>query len=123
MAFADLTADQQKMVRDFLRNYRAAVGSTVSGLRQQQLLKQSYLDSISDLWAQIGADEVIDDGSGLAGADLSMTKAEFDAVFQWTSAILNAVYSVDGGTSSRDWDTREDVDGYGVQLAGPTNVE
>ena len=123
MAFADLTADEQKMVRTFLRNYRAAVGSTVRGLRQQQLLKQSYVDSISDLWAQVGSDEVIDDGSGLAGADLSMTKSEFDTVFGWTSAVLNALYSVDGGTSGKDWETREDVDGYGVQLAGPTNVE
>jgi len=123
MAFEDLSSDEKTMVRTFLRNYRAAVGSTVSGLRQQQLLSQSYSDSISDLWAQIGADEVIDDGSGLAGADLAMTKSEFQTVFVWTNALLNAIYSVDGGTSAKDWDTREAVDGFGVQLAGPTNIE
>lgn len=122
MAFNDLTANEQTQVRDFVRNYRPAMGSTVRGLRQQQLLLQSFLDSIAPLWAQIGDAEVIDDGSGLAGADLSMTKAEFADMFAWTVNLLAALYSVAGGAVETAWPSREIVDGYGVKLAGPTNI-
>ena len=122
MAWADLTDNEKSEVRDFIRNYRAAMGSTVTGLRQQQLLALSYTNSVAPLWAQIGDTEVIDDQSGLAGADLSMTKAEFTAKFLWTSAVLAAIYSVTGGAKATVWQTREQVDGFGVQLAGPTNI-
>lgn len=122
MAFVDLTENEKTQVREFIRNYRAAVGSTVRGLRQQQLLLQSFVTSVAPLWAQIDAGELIDDGSGLAGADLSMTKAEFDPVFTWTVNLLAALYSVTGGAKATVWPTREVVDGYGVQLAGPTNI-
>lgn len=122
MAFSDLTPNEQTQVRDFVRNYRAAVGSTVRGLRQQQLLYQSFAASIAPLWAQIGAGEVVDDQSGLAGADLSMTAAEFTDAFTWTINLLAALYAVDGGAVATVWPTRETVDGYGVQLAGQSNI-
>lgn len=122
MAFSDLTPNEQTQVREFVRNYRAAVGSTVRGLRQQQLLYQSFASSIAPLWAQIGAGEVVDDQSRLAGADLSMTAAEFTDVFGWTVNLLAALYSVAGGAVATVWVDRETVDGYGVQLAGPGNI-
>jgi len=122
MAFTDLTVNEQTQVKDFIRDYRAAVASTVRGLRSQQLLLQSFITSVSPLWDQIGAGEVIDDGSGLAGADLSMTKAEFDPIFVWTVNLLAALYSVNGGAVSTVWPKREQVDGYGVRLAGPGNI-
>ena len=122
MAFSDLTANEQSQVRDFIRNYRAAVADTVRGLRNQQLLLQSYTDSVAALWAEIGDAELVDDGSGLAGADLSMTKAEFTPVFTWTVNLLAALYSVAGGAQATEWPTREQVDGFGVKLAGPTNI-
>ena len=121
MAWADLTAAEQQMVKDFTRNYRAAVGSTVRGLRQQSLLAKAYTDFISDLFAQIGNDEVIPDNSGLAGANLEMTKADFSPVFQWTNQVLNAIYD-DGGAVATNWPDSGTVDGYGVELAGPTNI-
>jgi len=122
MGFSDLTPNEQTQVREFVRNYRAAMGSTVRGLRQQQLLYQSFSASIAPLWAQIGAGEVIDDQSGLAGADLSMTAEEFTDVFTWTINLLAALYAVEGGVVATDWPTRETVDGYGVRLAGPSNI-
>jgi len=122
MAWADLTPIEQEEVKIFLRNYRAAMGDTVRGLRMQSLLAQSYADSVSSLWAQIDNGELIEDGSGLAGADLSMTKAEFQPMFIWTNALLNAVYDIAGGAAGTVWEDRETVDGYGVMLAGPTNI-
>ena len=122
MPFTTLTANEQAQVRDFLRNYRAAVADTVRGLRNQQLLLQSYTDSVAALWAQVDNAEVLDDGSGLAGADLSMTKAEFQPMMTWTVNLLAALYSVAGGAKATVWPTREVVDGYGVKLAGPSNI-
>ena len=122
MAWADLTPTEQEEVRTFLRNYRAAMADTVRGLRIQSLLAQSYADSIASLWEEIGSNETIEDGSGLAGADLSMTKAEFQPMFIWTTNLLAAVYAIAGGQNATAWVTRATVDAYGVRLAGPTNI-
>ena len=122
MAWTDLTPTEQEEVKTFLRNYRAALGDTVRGLRMQSLLARAYTDSVAELWAQIDNGETIEDGSGLAGADLSMTKAEFQPMFVWTNALLNAVYDIQGGAVATVWEDRETVDGYGVKLAGPTNI-
>ena len=81
MAFSDLTPTQQQQVAEFTRDYRAAVVDVVRGLRRQQLLAMAYTSHIADLWAQINNGDVIPDGSGLAGADLTMTAEEFTDVF------------------------------------------
>ncbi len=122
MAWADLTQQQQQEVKEFTRTYRAAVADVVRGLRMQELLAMSYTNSISALWAQIGAGEVIPDESGLAGADLSMTKSDFTPAFGWTQNLLAGVFSDNGGAVATVWPSREVVEGYGVQLAGPSNV-
>lgn len=122
MSYADLTDIQKQQLHEFLRDYRAAFASVVSGLRRQQLLKMAYDATIGDIWALVNNGDVINDESGLGGADLEMTKADFNAVFQLTSAILNGVYSDDGGAVATVWPDRETVDAYGVQLAGPSNV-
>ena len=122
MAFNELTPTEQQQVKEFLRQYRAAVADTVRGLRQQELLKMSYDASISSLWAQIDSGDLIEDGSGLAGADLTMTKADFTPKFTWTSNLLAGVYSDNGGAVATVWVSKETVDSYGVQLAGLTNL-
>ena len=121
MAWADLTPAQQQMVTEFTRNYRAGAASTIKGLRQQALLGQAYAEYIAPLLAQIGNDEIIPDQTGLAGANLEMTKADFTEVFLWTNNLLNAVYD-DGGQAATDWPDRDQVDAWGVELAGPTNI-
>lgn len=122
MAFSDLTPTQQQQVTEFTRDYRAAVADVVRGLRRQQLLAMAYTSHIADLWAQINNADVIPDSSGLAGADLTMTKADFTPKFAWTQNLLAGVYSDNGGAVATVWPDRETVDGYGVQLAGLSNI-
>lgn len=122
MAWNDLTSIQQQQVKEFVRDYRAAVADTVRGLRKQQLLSMAYTNSISALWSQIDNTDIIPDDSGLAGADHSMTKATFTPKFTWTTNLLSGVYSDNGGAVATAWPDRETVDSYGVQLAGPTNI-
>lgn len=97
MAWADLEPHEQELVRDFVRTYRSAMAGTVKGLNTQHLLSVEYTLTISDLWAQIGDAEVIPDGTGLAGADTTMSKAGFVDKFTWTTNLLNAVYKDAGG--------------------------
>lgn len=122
MAWNDLSDIQKQQVVEFTRDYRAAVADVVRGLRRQQLLAMAYTSHIADLWAQIANGDVIPDASGLAGADLTMTKADYTPKFGWTSNLLAGVYSDAGGAVATAWPDRETVDGYGVQLAGPTNI-
>lgn len=122
MAWVDLTPEQQNLVKDFVRTYRAAFAETARGLRMQQLLSVEYTNTISAIWAQIANGDVIPDGSGLAGADLTMTKASFVPIFTWTSNLLAGVFSDNGGSVGTVWPAKEVVEGYAVQLAGPTNV-
>lgn len=122
MAWLDLEPNEQELVKDFIRTYRAAVAETARGLRGQQLLSAHYTNTIAALWAQIANGDVIPDGTGLAGADTTMTKAEFTAMFTWTSNLLAAVFSDNGGAVATVWPAKEVVEAYAVQLAGPTNV-
>lgn len=122
MAFSDLTPAQQEQVKAFLRDYRAAMADTVRGLRKQELLKQNFDLSINELWAQINNGDLIPDGTGLSGADTTMTKADFTPKLAWSNNLLAAVFDAAGGVSGVTWANRETVTGYGVQLAGPNNV-
>lgn len=122
MAWIDLEPNEQELVKDFIRTYRAAFAETVRGLESQQLLSTHYTQTIADLWAQIANGDVIPDGTGLAGADTTMTKSDFTAKFTWTSNLLAGTYSTNGGDSATIWPNRETVKAHAVQLAGPTNV-
>jgi hypothetical protein len=122
MAWGDLTPVQQQQVCEFVRDYRAAMADTVRGLRRQELLKMAYDNGIGALWAQIANGDVIPDAGGLAGANLSMTKADFAAKFLWTTNLLNGVFSDSGGAVATVWPDRETVEAYAVQLAGPANI-
>jgi len=122
MALADLSPTEQFQVFEFTRDARAAMADVVRGLRKQQLLAMAFADSVGDLWTQIGNSEEIPDGTGLAGADKTMTKAEFNVILAWTQDLINAVYSDNGGAVATVWDDRETVDAYGVQMAGPSNI-
>jgi hypothetical protein len=122
MAYADLTATEKQELSEFMRNYRAAIGDTVRGLHKQYLLNASWTNSISAIWAKCANGDTIPDDSGLAGADHSMTKADFAAVLTWSSNLLAALYALNGGAVATNWPARATVDGYGVQMAGPDNV-
>lgn len=122
MAWSDLTDTEKAQVKEFTRNYRAAVADVVRGLRTQELLAMAYASHISALWAQINSGDVIPDDSGLAGADLAMTKADFAPKMVWTQNLLAGVFSDAGGAVATVWPDRETVESYGVQLAGPGNV-
>jgi len=122
MAYADLTALEKQELDEFMRDLRAAVGQTVSGLRTQSLLNTSWNTSISAIWAKCVNADVIPDGSGLAGADHSMTKSELQVILTWVSNLLAGVYSVSGGAVSTVWANRNTVDSYGVQMAGASNI-
>lgn len=122
MAYADLTPTEKQELSEFLREYRAAMGAVVRGLRMQYLLNTSWQSSIAAIWAKCGNTDLIPDDSGLAGADHTMTKADFTAKLTFTANLLAGVYSDAGGAVATVWPDRETVDSYGVQLAGPTNV-
>jgi hypothetical protein len=122
MALTDLTPTERQQVNEFLRDYRVAMADVVRGLRRQQLLVQAYTQTIAPLWDRIADADVVEDGSGLAGADLTMTKADFTDKFAWSVNLVAAVYSDNGGAVATVWPDQETVDGYGVQLAGPGNV-
>lgn len=122
MAWVDLTSAQQELVKDFIRNYRAAFAETARGLRKQQLLSTEYSQTIAPIWAQIANGDIIPDGTGLAGADTTMTKSAYTTKFTWTSNLLAAVFSDNGGAVATVWPDRETVEAHAVQLAGPTNV-
>lgn len=122
MAYADLTAAEKQELGEFLRDYRAAVGDTVRGLRRQLLLKMAYDSSVTAIWAKVLNTDLVPDDSGLAGADHTMLKSDFTAKMLWTNNLLSGVYSDNGGAVATVWPDKETVDGYGVQLAGPENI-
>ena len=122
MAYADLTQAEKQELSEFLRDYRAAVGDTIRGLRRQSLLKYSWDNSISAIWAKIANGDNIPDDSGLAGADHTMIKTDFNPILTWTSNLLAGVYSDAGGAVATAWPDQETVDGYGVRMAGPSNI-
>lgn len=122
MAYADLTVAERQQLSEFLRDYRAAMADVVRGLRRQSLLLMAYNSGVSTIWAKVGNTDVIPDDTGLAGANHSMTKADFTPKFVWTTNLLAGVYSDNGGAVATVWPDKETVDGYGVQLAGPTNI-
>ena len=122
MAYSDLTPAEVHEVDEWLRDYRAAMADVVRGLNTQFALKLAYDNSLSQIWAKIGNTDLIPDGSGLAGADHTMTKADFTPKLVWTANLLAGVYSDNGGAVATVWPDRETVIGFGVQLAGPSNV-
>lgn len=122
MAYADLTALEKQELDEFLVNYRAAIGDTVRGLRMQNLLNTSWTNSIAAIWAKVLNTDVVPDSSGLDGADHTMTKADIQVILTWSANLLAALYSVNGGAVATVWPSRATVDGYGVQMAGPTNI-
>ena len=122
MAYADLTPEEKQEVAEWLRNYRAAMADLVRGLNSQFALKMAYDTFLSTVWAKIGNTDLIPDDSGLAGADHTMTKADYSAKLTWTANILAGIYSDNGGAVATVWPDRETVLSYGVQLAGPSNL-
>lgn len=120
MAWTDLTQAQQEDVKEFFRDYRAAIGDIVRSLRTQDLLTDIYDQNVSPVWATIASDDIIPDGNGLANSG-TMTKSDWTAILTWSNNLLGAVYST-GGDSSYAWPDSDDVDQYGTLAAGPSNI-
>ena len=45
MAWTDLSPEEQEDVKEFFRDYRAAIGDLVRSLRQQELLTPIYIQN------------------------------------------------------------------------------
>ena len=120
MAWSDLSQQEQRDVAEFFRDYRAAIGDIVRSLRSQDLLTVIYDQNVSPFWATIASDDVIPDGNGLANSG-TMTKADWNAILQWSTNLLGAVYD-DGGADAYVWLDSDSVDQFGALAAGPSNI-
>lgn len=92
MAFNDLTAEQQGIVAEFVRQQRATVGEFARLLNHMAALDAMYDGQVVAAWASLANGDVIADASGLAGVS-SLSKAEVAGIAAAMEAIL-AQYNV-----------------------------
>ena len=105
---------------EFFRDYRAAIGDVVRSLRMQDLLTVTFQQNVQPVWSQIlNGDEILD-GNGLANSG-TMTKADWQTIINWSSALLGAVYDA-GGADGYVWPDSDQVDQFGALAAGPGNI-
>ncbi len=67
MAWEQLTVEEQAAVQDYVRNLRALVGELGRVRNRAAALDNGYAN-IQGLLAELGANDVVPDGTGLAGA-------------------------------------------------------
>lgn len=86
MAYADLTTDQKNVLSEYVRMLRAWAGEQARTNNHGEALNDDYsqVQAVLDL---LGNDDVIADGSGLAGAGV-LTKAEVVSMTAHTQGIL-----------------------------------
>jgi len=89
MAFSDLTAEQQGIVSEYVRQQRAVVGEFARLLNRMEALDNMYDGQVTAAWASLAAGDVIADGSGLAGVS-SLSKTEVGNIATAIQAILTA---------------------------------
>ena len=87
--FAELTAEQQGIVGEYVRQQRAMVGGLARLLNQFEALDNMYDGQVVAAWATLGATDVIADGSGLAGTS-ELTKTQVTQIATAVQAILTA---------------------------------
>lgn len=88
MAFNDLTAEQQGILTEYVRQQRALVGSFARWLNQIDAADSMYDAQVTAAWASLADSDLIPDGSGLAGVSL-LSKAEVASIAEAFQAILS----------------------------------
>lgn len=84
-----LTAEQQGIVAEYVRQQRAVVGEFARLLNKMEALDNMYDGQVVAAWASLAAQDIIADGSGLAGVSL-LSKAEVANIATAMQAILTA---------------------------------
>lgn len=87
MAFNDLTAEQQSIIAEYVRQQRALVGSFARWLNQIEAADNMYDGQVVAAWKSLANGDLIPDGSGLAGVSL-LSKAEVASIAGAFQAIL-----------------------------------
>ena len=82
-----LTPEQQGIVAEYVRQQRATVGEFARLLNHMSALDNMYDGQVVAAWASLDAQDIIADGSGLAGVS-SLTKAEVTGIANAMQAIL-----------------------------------
>jgi hypothetical protein len=88
MAFNELTAEQQGIIAEYVRQQRAVVGEFARLLNHMAALDNMYDGQVTAAWASLGDADIIVDGSGLAGIS-QLTKAEVASIATAVQAILS----------------------------------
>lgn len=82
-----LTTEQQNIVAEYTRQQRAVVGEFARLLNHMAALDAMFDGQVTAAWASLAAEDVIADGSGLAGVS-SLTKGEIAGIADAMQAIL-----------------------------------
>ena len=90
--FSDLTPEQQGIVAEYTRQQRAMVGAFARLLNQFEALDNMYDGQVTAAWAALGDNDMIVDGSGLAGVS-QLTKQEVASIATAVQAILTTYQS------------------------------
>jgi hypothetical protein len=89
MSFSELTAEQQGIVGEYTRQQRAIAGEFARLLNRMEALDNMYDGQVTAAWASLASEDVIADGSGLAGVS-SLSKAEVASIANAMQTILTA---------------------------------
>ncbi len=84
-----LTPEQQSIVAEYTRQQRALVGEFARWLNRIEAADNMYDGQVTAAWASLANEDVIADGSGLAGVS-ALTKAEVTQIAGAFQAILTA---------------------------------
>ena len=87
MAFNDLTAEQRAVLSEYVRLLRAWTGEQARTNNHAAALNSGYAQVQGILGALQSDDEVLD-GSGLAGANHSLTKAMYTPMLTFSTNLL-----------------------------------
>lgn len=93
MAFLDLTAEQQSIIAEYVRQQRAVVGEFARLLNHMSALDNMYDGQVVAAWASLLGADIIADGSGLAGVS-ALSKTEVGNIAAAMQTILTA-YNTD----------------------------
>lgn len=108
MAWDDLSPEQQDIVATYVRQIRATAGQLARLLNVMSASNSMYTGQVQDAWALLLAEDVILDGSGLAGVS-QLSKAEVTTI---ANAVQNILTTYNSATNRELY----------VKMAGMTNT-
>ena len=108
MSFTELTAEQQSIVAEYVRQMRAVVGEFARLLNHMSALDNMYDGQVVAAWESLLSTDIIVDGSGLAGVS-TLTKAEVASI----AAAMQVIIDTYNSAALRQ---------LYVKMAGMTNV-